>query len=217
MAAQPLPARAYPPDTPAPVSCIPRIPASNAHCTLRARCRCSRSTSTSRRSTTAAAFPPRTGWCCTAPALLGSAYYGPTHHGSLHHGPLALFTKVLHGLDGRLEPPLMLPTPLGAVALLWADEHGRACFHTAGDLSAGARVVLNSFWQTPRSPSPPAEAPRDALPRREVPGAAYPNPTLTLTLALTLTLTLALTLTLTLTLALALTLTLTLALTLSRC
>ena len=164
---------------PPPSAAYPRIPASNAHCTLRARCRCSRSTSTSRRSTTAAAFPPRTGWCCTASTLLGSAYYGPTHHGSLHHGPLALFTKVLHGLDGRLEPPLMLPTPLGAVALLWADEHGQACFHTAGDLSAGARVVLNSFWQTPaaaapapRSPSPPAEAPRDALPRREVPGAA---------------------------------------------
>ena len=96
---------------------------------------------------------------------------------------MALFTKVLHGLDGRLEPPLMLPTPLGAVTLLWADEHGLACFHTAGDLSAGARVVLNSFWQTPaaaapapRSPSPPAKAPRDALPRREVPGAATPNP-----------------------------------------
>ena len=91
----------------------------------------------------------------------------------------ALFTKVLHGLDGCLDPPLMLPTPLGAVAVLWADERGRACFHTAGDLSAGTRVVLNSFWQTPaaatpapRSPSPPAEAPRDAFPHREVPDAA---------------------------------------------
>ena len=92
---------------------------------------------------------------------------------------MALFTKVLHGLDGCLDPPLMLPTPLGAVAVLWADERGRACFHTAGDLSAGTRVVLNSFWQTPaatapapRSPSPSAEAPRDAFPHREVPDAA---------------------------------------------
>ena len=92
---------------------------------------------------------------------------------------MAPFTKVLHGLDGCLDPPLMLPTPLGAVAVLWADERGRACFHTAGDLSAGTRVVLNSFWQTPaatapapRSPSPSAEAPRDAFPHREVPDAA---------------------------------------------
>ena len=43
---------------------------------------------------------------------------------------MALFTKVLHGLDGRLEPPLMLPTPLGAVTLLWADEHGLAYTRT---------------------------------------------------------------------------------------
>ena len=99
----------------------------------------------------------------------------------LTNAPLttALFTKVLHGLDGCLEPPLMLPTSLGAVAVLWADERGRACFHTAGDLSAGTRVVLNSFWQPPaaaapepRSQSPPAEASRDAFPHREVPDAA---------------------------------------------
>lgn len=77
-----------PPGYSPPSAAYPRIPPSTLQCTLRARCRCSRSTSTSRRSTTAAAFPPRTGWCCTASTLLGSAYYGPTHHGSLHHGPL---------------------------------------------------------------------------------------------------------------------------------